>query len=91
LSHKTKTGGSAGGDGIWACREASMSADTWRDCRASVGRTRSAATAWPCNEEEFYMTYLPLRDLYHNLRARGSVDFRFEIIWGLFLALGGPL
>jgi hypothetical protein len=61
LSHKTKTGGSAGGDGIRARREASMPADAWRDRRACVGRTRSAATAWPCDEEECYMTYLTLR------------------------------
>jgi hypothetical protein len=61
LSHKTKTGGSAGRDGIWTRREASMPADTWRDRRACVGRTRSAATAWPRDEEECYMTYLPLR------------------------------
>jgi hypothetical protein len=61
LSHKTKAGGSAGGDGIRARREASMPADAWRDRRACVGRTQSAATAWPCNEEECYMTYLPLR------------------------------
>jgi hypothetical protein len=75
LSHKTKTGGSAGGDGIRARREASMSVDTWRDRshKACVGRTRTAATAWPCDEEECYMTYLPLRGLYHNLSARGSV------------------
>jgi hypothetical protein len=26
-----------------------------------VRRTRSVATAWPCDEEECYMTYLPLR------------------------------
>jgi hypothetical protein len=45
LSHKTKTGGSAGGDGVRARREASMLADAWRDRRACVGRTRSAATA----------------------------------------------
>jgi hypothetical protein len=75
LSHKTKTRGSAGGDGIRARREASMSADAWQDRRACVERTRSAATAWPCNEEECYMTYLPLRGLYHNLSARGSVVF----------------
>jgi hypothetical protein len=37
LSHKTKTGGSAGGDGIRARREASMPADLWRDRRACVG------------------------------------------------------
>jgi hypothetical protein len=61
LSHKTKTGGSAGGDGIQAHREASMPAHAWRDRRACVRRTRSAATAWSCDEEERYMTYLPLR------------------------------
>jgi hypothetical protein len=61
LSHKTKTRGSVGGDGIRACREASMPADAWRDRRACVGRTQSAATAWPCDEEECYMTYFPLR------------------------------
>jgi hypothetical protein len=45
LSHKTKTGGLAGGDGIRARREASMPVDAWRDRGACVGRTRSAATA----------------------------------------------
>jgi hypothetical protein len=75
LSHKTKTGGSAGGDGIRAHREALMPADTWRDRRASVRRTRIAATAWPCDEEECYMTYLLLRGLYHNLSVRGSLVF----------------
>jgi hypothetical protein len=73
LSHKTKTGGLAGGDGIRERREASMPADAWRDRRACVGRTRSAATAWPCDEEECYMTHFPLRGLYHNLSVRGSV------------------
>jgi hypothetical protein len=61
LSHKTKTGGSASGDGIRARREASMPVDVWRDHRACVGRTRTAAMLWPCDEEECYMTYLPLR------------------------------
>jgi hypothetical protein len=56
LSHKTKTGGSAGVDGIRACQEASMSADMWRARRACVGTTRSAATTWLCDEEECYMT-----------------------------------
>jgi hypothetical protein len=32
-------------------------------------------TAWPCDEEECYLTYFPLRGLYHNLSARGSVFF----------------
>jgi hypothetical protein len=61
LCHKTKTRGSAGGDGIRAHREASMPADVWRDRKTCVRRTRSAATAWPCDEEECYMIYLPLR------------------------------
>jgi hypothetical protein len=61
LSHKTKTGGSVGGDETRARREASMPADAWRDRRACVGRTRTAATAWLCDEEECYMTNLPLR------------------------------
>jgi hypothetical protein len=61
LSHKTKTGGSAVGDGIRSHREASMPTDTWWDHRACVGRTWSAATAWPCDEEGCYMTYFPLR------------------------------
>jgi hypothetical protein len=76
LSHKTKTGGSAGGDGIRLCREASMPMDMWRDHRACVGRMRSAAMVWPCNEVECYMAYMPLRGLYHNLSAGGSVVFR---------------
>jgi hypothetical protein len=59
LSHKTKTGGSTGGDGIRARREASMSVDAWRDHRACVGRTRSAATAWPCDEGVLHDLYAP--------------------------------
>jgi hypothetical protein len=51
LSHKTKTGGSACGDGIRARREASMPTDAWRDRRTCIWRTRSAATVWPCDEE----------------------------------------
>jgi hypothetical protein len=61
LNHKTKTESSAGGDGIRVRREALMLADAWRDRKACVGRTRSAVAAWPCDEEECYMTYLPLR------------------------------
>jgi hypothetical protein len=54
LGHKTKTWGSAGGDRIWARREASMPADAWPDRRACIGRTRSAVAAWPWDEEECY-------------------------------------
>jgi hypothetical protein len=75
LSNKTKIGGSAGGDVIRARREASMPANTWRDHRACIWRTRTAAMAWLCDEEECYMTYLPLRGLYHNLGARRSLVF----------------
>jgi hypothetical protein len=62
LSHKTKPGGSAGGDGIWARREASMPADAWQDRRACVGRTRPAVTVWPCDEVDCYMTNFHMRD-----------------------------
>jgi hypothetical protein len=41
--------------------------------RACVVRIRIAATAWPCDEKECYMNYLPLRGLYHNLSARGTL------------------
>jgi hypothetical protein len=90
LSHKTKTGGSAGGDGIWACQEASMPADTWRDRRACVGRTWSTVTVWPCDEEDCYMTYMPLRGLYHNLIARCSVVFCRVRRDSYILTLGFP-
>jgi hypothetical protein len=43
LSHKTKTRGSAGRDGIRTRREASMPGDTRWDCGACVRRTRTAA------------------------------------------------
>jgi hypothetical protein len=52
-----------------------MSADTWHDRMACIGRTRTAATVWPCDEEECYMTYLPLRGLYHTISTRGSLVF----------------
>jgi hypothetical protein len=52
LSHKTKTGGSVGRDGIQARREASMPANTWRDCRACIGKTRTTTKVWSCDQEE---------------------------------------
>jgi hypothetical protein len=73
LSHKTKTGGSAVGYGIRARREVSMPTNTWRDRRACIGRMRTAVKVWPCDEEESYMTYWPLRGLYLNVSARGSL------------------
>jgi hypothetical protein len=88
LSHKTKTGGSTGGDGIRVHREALMPADTWWDRRACVGRTRTAATVWPCDEEECYMTYFPLRGLYQKLSARGSLIFSLAQMDSYILTLG---
>jgi hypothetical protein len=60
LSHKTKTGGSAGRNGIQTRREASMLEDTWRDRGACVGRTRIAAKAWPLDEKYEVLTKVPL-------------------------------
>jgi hypothetical protein len=88
LNHKTKTGDSAGGDGIRARREASIPVGTWRDRRASVGRTRTAEKAWSCDEEECYMTYLPLRGWYLNLSARGSLVIRPTQRNSYIIALG---
>jgi hypothetical protein len=82
--------GSAGRDEIRACREASMPVDTWRDRRACIGRMWSAATAWPCDEDECYMTYMPLRGLYHNLSVRGSVAFCLAWRDSYILTLGFP-
>jgi hypothetical protein len=67
-----------------------MSAGAWWDRRACVGRMGSAATVWPCDEEEFYTTYLPPRGLYHNLSARGSVVFCLARRGSYILALGFP-
>jgi hypothetical protein len=89
LIHKTKIGGLVSGDGIRARREASMSADM-QDRRACVGRTQSAATTWPCDEEECYMAYMPMRGLYHNLSATGSVVFCLARRDSYILALGFP-
>jgi hypothetical protein len=38
-----------------------MPTDTWQDRKACVERTWSTAMVWPCDEEECYMTYMPLR------------------------------
>jgi hypothetical protein len=51
LSHKTKNWGLAGGDGIRARREASMSRDTRRYHKACIGRTHNAVKAWTPDEE----------------------------------------
>jgi hypothetical protein len=67
-----------------------MSADTWRDRRACVRRTRSAVTAWPGDEGECYMTHLPLRGLYHNLSDRGSMVFCLALRDSYILTLGFP-
>jgi hypothetical protein len=73
LNHKNKTRGSVGGDGIRACPEALMSGDTWWDRRACVGRMQIAVKAWPPDEEECYLTILPLRGVYLLLCSRGSL------------------
>jgi hypothetical protein len=64
LSHKTKTrrlGGQRWDPGVPRSFDVG---DTWQDGRACVGRMRTAAKAWPCVEDEYDMTYLPLRSLY---------------------------
>jgi hypothetical protein len=88
LSHKTKTRGSVGGDGIRARREASMPGDTRQDHRACVGRTRTAAKMWPPDEEECYLTIFPLRGAYLCLCSRGSLVISPTRRDFIYIALG---
>jgi hypothetical protein len=67
-----------------------MSADTWRDHRACIERMRSVVRALTCDEGECYMTYLPLRGLYHNSSARDSVVFCLSWRDSYILTLGFP-
>jgi hypothetical protein len=67
-----------------------MPADTWRDRSTCIGRTRSAATVWPCDEYECYMTYMPLRGLCHNLSGSGSMVFCLAQRNSYILTLGFP-
>jgi hypothetical protein len=78
LSHKTKTGGSTGGDRIPGVPR---SFDAGGRVAGSQGLRREDTV---CDEEECYMTHLTLWGLYHNLNARGSVVFclaRRELIY----------
>jgi hypothetical protein len=59
LSHKTKTRGLAGGDGIQARWEASMLGDTRWDRGACIGRTQTTTKTWPPDEKDRYLTILP--------------------------------
>jgi hypothetical protein len=90
LSHKTKTEGLAGGDGIRARREALMPVDAWRDRRACVGRMQSAATVWSCDEEECYMTYLPLRGCISTYVLGLVWSFAVPRGYSYILAIGFP-
>jgi hypothetical protein len=49
-----------------------MPAGMWWDRKAYIGRTRTAAKAWACDEEECYLTMLPLRGVYLISSSRGS-------------------
>jgi hypothetical protein len=44
--------------------------------------------AWPCDEEECYMTYFPFRGLYLNLSARGSLGIYLTQRDSYILTLG---
>jgi hypothetical protein len=53
--------------------QALMPKDMWWDRRACIRRTRTVTRACLCDEEGCYLTYMPLRGLYHNLSASGSL------------------
>jgi hypothetical protein len=88
LRDKTMNGGSAGEDGIWARREASMSGDTWRDRKVCVGRTQTAAKVWSCDEEDCYLTMFPLRGVYLISSSRGSLVICPSQSNSMYIALG---
>jgi hypothetical protein len=64
FSHKTKTGGSVGGDRIPALREVSMPGETQRDRGVCVGRTRTAAKVWAHDEKCQVFIISPMRGMY---------------------------
>jgi hypothetical protein len=65
-----------------------MSEDMWQDHRACIGRTRTAAKAWPSDEEECYLTILPLRGLYRSLSYRGNLVICPTQRDSIYIALG---
>jgi hypothetical protein len=76
LSHRTKSGGSADGDEIRECQEASMPGDTQRDRGACVGRARTAAKAWLPDEQYKVFTILIPRVCIFLSCNKGSFVFR---------------
>jgi hypothetical protein len=78
LSHKTKTRGSAGGDGIWACREASKR-------RTHVGITSLASRLRVGRSPSIHLMVLqrhiqnvPLVGVYPSLGFRGILVFQLS-------------
>jgi hypothetical protein len=60
LSHKTKTGGSAGGDGIRVCREASKRATHGMIEVLALGGRERPMDARPSDGELHVLTKMPL-------------------------------
>jgi hypothetical protein len=89
LSHKAKTGGSAGEDGIRARRVTSKrGGGTRRACGACVERKQTAEKAWPPAKNIQVLTILPLRGMYLSLSCRGSVVFCLHLRDFIYIALG---
>jgi hypothetical protein len=65
-----------------------MPADTWRGCRAFIGRMQTTTTAWPCDEEECYLTLLPLRGVYLISSSRGSLVICPSQRNSIYIAIG---
>jgi hypothetical protein len=60
LSHKTKTGGSAGGDGIWARREALKRATHDMIEVLALGGREGPMDVWTSDGELHVLTKMPL-------------------------------
>jgi hypothetical protein len=62
--------------------------DTQRDCVVCVGRTRTAAKAWPPDGNIQVLTKLPLRGVYLPLSCRGNVVILLHRRDFIYIALG---
>jgi hypothetical protein len=78
LSHKTKTGGSAGGDGIWACREASKRRTRIRIARLASRLHEGQSSGIRPMVLQRHIPKVPLVGVYPSLGFRGILVFQLS-------------
>jgi hypothetical protein len=78
LRNKTKTGGSVGGDGIWACREASKRRTRNGIARLASGLHEGRSPGIRPMVLQRHIPKVPLVGLYPSLGFRGILVFRLS-------------